>query len=279
MLLFQIEDHTFQVQTPAIELAIPLYFDGPQPNSYGVPRARSVAYEGDGFVGDVRRGGSCNFETVTFTPHCNGTHTEGVGHLTGERLSLHSLLHESWVAATLISLRPRAARETRDSYDPDFGPEDQVIDRDLIALALQETGSAWLAGLVIRTLPNATAKRSRDYARLNPPFFTSEAMHYLRNLGVKHLLVDLPSVDRLHDEGKLSAHHAFWGLPPGAQNLPQGQTAPPFTLTEFIFVPNEVPDSTYLLELQVAPFMSDAAPSRPRLFALRQVASAYGTKF
>ena len=35
-----------------------------------------------------------------------------------------------------------------------------------------------------------------------------------------------------------------------------------------IFVPNEVHDGDYLLELQLPRFMNDAAPSRPVLYAL-----------
>jgi arylformamidase len=35
----------------------------------------------------------------------------------------------------------------------------------------------------------------------------------LRSIGVRHLLVDLPSVDREEDGGVLAAHHAFWDFP------------------------------------------------------------------
>ena len=35
-------------------------------------------------------------------------------------------------------------------------------------------------------------------------------MEYIVSLGVKHLLVDIPSVDRLFDDGILSAHNIFW---------------------------------------------------------------------
>ncbi|TAE48491.1 MAG: cyclase family protein, partial [Bacteroidetes bacterium] len=40
------------------------------------------------------------------------------------------------------------------------------------------------------------------------------------------------------------------------------------TITEFVYVPDFVADGRYLLEIQVAAFMSDASPSRPRLFRL-----------
>ena len=45
----------------------------------------------------------------------------------------------------------------------------------------------------------------------NPPaFFSIESMKYIVSLGIKHLLVDMPSVDRLFDDGILSAHNIFW---------------------------------------------------------------------
>jgi hypothetical protein len=42
------------------------------------------------------------------------------------------------------------------------------------------------------------------------------------------------------------------------------------TITELIFVPNTAMDGLYLLNLQVAAFENDAAPSRPVIFALRE---------
>ena len=80
----------------------------------------------------------------------------------------------------------------------------------------------------------------------------------MRELGVEHLLIDLPSVDKEKDDGQLLAHRAFWNHP---DNPKRGST-----ITEFIYVDNKVVDGTYLLNLQVAPFHNDAAPSRPVLY-------------
>ena len=67
----------YRVQlSPAFDLAIPLDFEGDQPHAFGLPRARAHAAEGGGFIGDTRRGGSCNCETITLNPHGSGTHTE-----------------------------------------------------------------------------------------------------------------------------------------------------------------------------------------------------------
>jgi len=56
------------------DLSIPINFNGEQPNTYGVDKAISTAYEDGKFIGDTRKGGPCNFETYSITPHCNGTH-------------------------------------------------------------------------------------------------------------------------------------------------------------------------------------------------------------
>ena len=79
-------------------------------------------------------------------------------------------------------------------------------------------------------------------------------------MGVKHLLIDLPSVDKEKDEGALKAHKAFWDV--------NGKTRKDCTITEFIYVPNKIADGTYFLNLQIAPFENDATPSKPVLYTL-----------
>lgn len=258
---------TFVVEMPGHDISIPLRFNGPQPNTYGVPAAESHAFEGGGFVGDTRRGGSCNFEQYTFVPHCNGTHTECVGHIAKERIKVREMLHETLIPATLVTIQPVSGMESGDDYAPEFGPDDKVINAAALIEAMKGSNPAFNDALVIRTLPNPVTKLHRDYMLDAPAFFTLDAMEYIRSLGVRHLLTDLPSVDRLFDEGKLSAHHIFWNIPQGSQEV-NPDTAPAYTITEFIFVPDKVADGNYLLNLQIAPFMSDAAPSRPILYSL-----------
>jgi hypothetical protein len=92
-------------------------------------------------------------------------------------------------------------------------------------------------------------------------------LDWLAGTGVEHLLVDLPSVDRMNDGGRLLAHRAFWGMPAGTTHATHA-TRPNATITELIYVPEQIPDGLYLLSLQVAPFVADAAPSRPLLYPL-----------
>jgi len=77
---------------------------------------------------------------------------------------------------------------------------------------------------------------------------------------VKHLLIDLPSVDKEKDDGELLSHNAFWNT--------SGKLRLDATITEFIFVRNDIQDGTYFLNIQVAPFENDASPSRPVLYKI-----------
>ena len=101
----------------------------------------------------------------------------------------------------------------------------------------------------------------------NPSFFSIDAMEYIVSLGVEHLLVDTPSVDRLLDNGHLSAHNIFWETKDKEFN-PKTKNK---TITEMIFVSEEIQDGGYLLNLQIPAFVSDAAPSRPILYKVNDV--------
>lgn len=248
-----------------VDVSIPLKFNGPQPNAYGVEPATSKACEYGALVGDTRRGGSCNFEQVSLIPHCNGTHTECVGHITNERISVRDCLQDVFVPAVLVSVEPALASDANDSYSIEVAAEDRLITRN----ALRGAGVRTAAGgrdqaLIVRTLPNDDSKLTRRYGDDVPPYFTTEAMQFIAS-GFKHLLVDLPSVDRMYDKGKLSNHRIFWNVEQGSFETNQ-ETRIRNTITELIYVPNDVEDGEYLLNLQIAPFETDASPSRPLLF-------------
>jgi kynurenine formamidase len=245
-----------------VDLSIPLRFNAPQPNAYGVATASSKPVRAGSLVGDTRQGGSVNFEQYTFIPHCNGTHTECVGHITDDRISVRECLMDVMVPAVLVTVEP------------------EIIGDDLVISAKSFDGqgitpqAALQAGtpavrpgtaLVIRTLPNDGSKLTAEYGEANiPPYFTAEAMEYIVESGFKHLLVDMPSIDRVFDDGKLVNHRIFWNVAPGSREA-NSNTRIHSTITEMIYVPNEVEDGEYLLNLQIAPFESDCAPSRPVL--------------
>ncbi|REJ79137.1 MAG: hypothetical protein DWQ47_06760 [Acidobacteria bacterium] len=256
----------FDLSKPC-DISIPLNFNGPQPNAYGVDPASSKACEYGGLVGDTRRGGSCNFEQVTLIPHCNGTHTECVGHITDERTSIGDSLRESLFAAVLISVSPEALYGAEDTYPNQPGETDLAITAKGISRKVEKylSGDSGVNALVVRTLPNDEGKKSRLYTDLVPPFFSTEAIRLVSRLGIDHLICDVPSIDRLHDGGKLSNHRIFWKVEEGSNELgPDSRTDR--TITELAYIPDSAKDGIYLLNLQIAPFQSDAAPSRPLLY-------------
>lgn len=252
-----------------LSVAIPLDFGGPQPAAFGAPPASARVLRGPGFVGDTREGGSCNFEQLTVTPHGNGTHTECVGHLTDERVSVGDTLRGGLCLALLVSVRPVPASATKESSDP----APQAGDHLVTAAALREAASAHSSlaprALVVRTLPNGVERLSHPYLGPAPaPYLTREAAAWLVERGIEHLVLDLPSADRASDDGRLTAHRTFFGLPAGSRHAHEARR-PQASITELAYVAPMIRDGWYLLDLQVPPFLSDAAPSRPILFPVR----------
>jgi arylformamidase len=239
-----------------IDISIPLEFDGPQPNAFGVEGATSKT------LGDTRDGSSVNFDQYTFIPHCNGTHTECVGHITDERISVLDCLKDVFVAAVLVSVEP-------ESDGDDLVLPKRALSDALKALTYPRATDTELTALIVRTLPNDDGKLTRRYGKEDvPPYFTAEAMEYIVASGFRHLLVDLPSIDRIFDDGKLLNHRLFWNVEPRSFEV-NAETRINSTITELIYVPNEIPDGEYLLNLQIAPFDSDCAPSRPILMDIK----------
>jgi arylformamidase len=267
-MIFTINGQTYEInENEPLNIAIPLDFNGAQPNAYGVEKAYAAACEAGELIGDTRRGGSCNFEQITLIPHCNGTHTECVGHITTERISVHECLTEAFIPATLISVETECAVQSNESYAVEFEKSDRLITKKAIEKSLENSDVNFRRGLIVRTLPNDDGKLSRTYLEEIPPFFSLEAMRFIGDLNVKHLLVDLPSIDRIFDEGKLSNHRNFWNVEQGAFETNE-RSLRNNTITELIYAPDEIADGIYLLNLQIAPFAADASPSRPQLFRL-----------
>lgn len=226
-----------------LDVSIPLKGTEKNVNAWGIALPKIVPHQEGDFVGSVRSGASVNFNNIWFNPHSHCTHTETVGHIRSEWYSINKQLERYFFLAEVVTIAP-------EKHKNDF-----VVSKAQLAYAL---GDKTPEALLIRTLPNTTDKMSRDYSGTNPPYLLEEAAHYLCGKEVVHLLVDLPSVDREKDGGKLLAHNAFWNT--------AGTPRVHATITEFIFVPNTIADGTYLLNLQPAPFENDAAPSRPVLY-------------
>jgi arylformamidase len=242
------------------DLAIPLDFDGPQPRFFAAEPARATPLRAGGFTGEVRRGASCNCGVYALAPHCHGTHTESVAHVTIDGPTVAALTPVPASLALLVSVHPVHA-----------GGERTITRAVLDEAAARWRDEPWTA-LVVRTLPNDPSRRHHAYSGPNPaPYFGVDAMQWIVGRGVDSLVVDLPSLDRADDGGALAAHRAYWGLPAAATD-PRLAQRPRALVTELAWIPDTVADGLYLLELQVPAFGADAAPSRPLLYRVTEVA-------
>jgi arylformamidase len=229
-----------------IDISIPLRSGPSNVNAWFADPVKIEAVRMGDWIGEVNQGGSVNFRNITFNPHGNGTHTECVGHISKENYTINQNLRKFFFLAELITLLPKELENG-----------DRVITRpNLQALV----GEKRMEALVIRTLSNPPEKMNAQYSKSNPPYLEEGAALFLRECGIDHLLIDLPSIDREEDEGKLLAHHAFWNYPEDVQLNK--------TMTELIYVPNEVMDGSFLLNLQIASFENDASPSKPVLYRI-----------
>ena len=246
-------NNNFQIDlSKPIDISIPLINSDENPIAWYIekPVIEPVVF-GD-WIGKVSEGkSSTNFNNIFFNPHGHGTHTECLGHITNDFYSINQSLKQFFFFAELITVQPEK-----------FG-EDLVITREHIAALLSESKPE---AIIIRTLPNQKDKKSRKYSNTNPPYLSEDAALFIRESEIQHLLIDLPSVDKEHDEGRLLAHKAFWNVKDTLHlNLDARLNA---TITEMIFVPDEIEDGNYILNLQIASFENDASPSKPILYKI-----------
>ncbi len=235
--------YTIDLSKP-LDISIPLVASDKNPNAWYIGQPKIEPVEDDGWVAKVSEGSSVNFNNIYFNPHAHGTHTECYGHISEEFFSVNKALKQFFFLAEVITVAPES-----------LGKEDKVISKKQIEKALKDKTPQ---ALVIRTIPNTLEKRFKHYSHSNWPYLLEDAALYLRDIGVEHLLIDLPSVDREKDDGDLLAHRAFWNYP----DKPR-KTA---TITEFIYVKNDIKDGPYFLNLQMASFVNDASPSKPVLY-------------
>lgn len=228
-----------------LDISIPIDISKKNINAWGIDDPKIAPESFDGFEVSVANGAVVNFNTIHFNPHSHITHTESVGHITKEVHSVNKNLKYYIHLAELVTVAP-------ESNGKDF-----VISAKQLRTAL---GNKKRDAIVIRTIPNLEEKKSMHYFNTNPPYLLEEAANYLKEKGIKHLLIDLPSVDKEKDDGKLLVHNAFWNT--------SGKLRMDATITEFIYVPNDIEDGEYLLNLMIAPFENDATPSKPILYKI-----------
>lgn len=235
-----------------IDISMPLSNTNENPIAWYIEKPAIEPVKFGDWIGKVSEGSSTNFNNIFFNPHGHGTHTECLGHITHDFYSINQCLKQFFFFAELISVEPAIS-------DNDLIITKNQIE-DLLNGRLPEA-------LIIRTLPNTGSKKSKNYSNSNPAYLTEAAAIYIREIGIQHLLIDLPSVDREEDEGKLLAHKAFWNVK-NTEHL-NSDARLDCTITEMIYVENQVADGSYILNLQIASFENDASPSKPVLYKIQ----------
>ena len=229
------------------DLSIRNDFSGNEPTFFGAEQPEAVPQHSGDFIGDLESGGSCNVPIVSCNIHCTGTHTECISHIQDSKFKIPDKVPRDFIPAHLITVEPVAENSIKDSYHCDIS-DSIVIGKELIKNKISTSCQA----LIIRTLPNDQSKISRNYDDQPAPFFTNDAIHYVNKLGIMHLLVDVPSIDKPDDGGRLGNHRLFFD---------RGDT-----ISELLYIPNDLLDGFGFLQIQVPNWNLDSAPSRPIFF-------------
>lgn len=248
--IIEINNKTYKVDlSKPLDISIPLQ-RGAHPTAFFAPPYKAEPLEAGSFIGDLSKGSPVNFYNIFINPHGNGTHTESVLHVDSRGKSINDTLRSFHFISRLITLEPVV-----------LSNGDQVLSLELLEKAMigiEDTIDA----LIIRTSPNASEKISENYSGKNPIFLQKEFIEGINKMNIKHLLLDLPSVDKEKDGGALVCHKTFWQC--------NDQIRKDKTITELIFVDNSIGDGLYLLNLQIISLDIDASPSKPILYKLLQ---------
>ena len=181
-----------------IDLSIPMQSGSQNPNAFQIPPPLFEPIRLGDYTGSVKEGGGVNCENLLINPHGNGTHTECIGHITSEKITINKCLSQFFFMAQLVSITPQI----------------QANGDSILELKnLPNIVNSHITALLIRTLPNATFKLNQQYSGQNPCYLEPALCMHLVHEGIQHLLVDLPSVDKENDNGQLLAHKAFWTYP------------------------------------------------------------------
>ena len=239
--------HVWSSQEAGVDLSVPVNPKSGLPRAWYKGPATAEAVRSDGWVGSVAEGGSVNFRDLTFNPHAHGTHTETREHIRDEFKPIDALVRSKALPFILPAMLIDAFPESRGT--------DDVVPLRALDPALPDLQKMAPSAVILRCTHGDV---QRDWSNMNPPYLENGFAEQLAELGILHLLIDLPSVDRELDEGRLQAHNAFFG--------PATSPREGATISELLCVPKALSAGYGLLALQVSPFVNDAAPSRPLWF-------------
>ena len=251
-------------------LARVLDFVGPQLRCFGAAPASSQPLLVGDFSGRVDRGASCNASVLSITPHANGTHTEGVGHLTVERVDVQGLIPRRLLLATLLTVEPELAGDSADSSSPLPRADDLLMTRGAIE-------RAWPAppapGLAARAAVHAhAAQRARQVHRTARRIGAIPVTRGRQLAGGAAASITWCSMCRRPIAAAMAASSPRTASSSDCRRAAarcSQPSAPGARSPNWLTSDDALADGWYLLSLQSPAICGDAVPSRPVLYPLR----------
>ena len=255
----KIDNYNYQIDLNSPnDISIPI--DGiKSPSFYDDTPIKVSYYKSGNKVWNIGTGASCNIPIISLNIHCGTTHTECRSHITKEDVSITDCIKHLFTQSYLISVEPMSDIK-KDTYHHRIKKNDLIITKDMLYKKINSIDKQFLKSLIIRTLPNSSIRLAENYNNHNNAYFSNEAIHYLKSIGIKNLIVDLPSIDKFDDGGELGNHRIFWGI---EKNNPNNNT-----ITELAYIESNIEDGEYLLSLNMLNLKLDASPSRPIIYKI-----------
>jgi len=254
----KIKNIIYEIDPKEIDISIPIQFNSKKnPKFYDNNNPSNVFYKDANLEYNINKNGPCNVPIIKMNIHCCGTHTETANHIIQKALTINKIKNFNFLICQLVTINPESINN--ESYHYPIESNEKVITKKILKQKINNIDFSLIKSLIIRTTPNTHYKKKINYNKQTYPFLTTNAVLYLKDLGIRNLLIDTPSIDRFNDDGILGNHHIFF-----AENGISNKN----TLTELVYVPNLYKDGLYLLNLGVPNFQLDAAPSRPILFKI-----------
>ena len=242
-----------------VSISIPMHFNNDNnPKFYDENNPKREFYTDNDVEYKLEKNSGCNVPLIKLNVHCSGTHTETASHVFNDTYSIGSLSNLNFIPALLISLNP--CSNTEDRYHSEISADDKIISKNILEESIGSK-TDFMDCIIIRTLPNGEDKKNRNYNHLSHPFLSNDAIRFLRKKGVKHIIIDTPSIDRADDGGELKNHKIFF--------LNDDKSINKNTITELTYIPDTCTDGRYFVCIGFPNFQLDAAPSNPVIYKTR----------
>lgn len=239
-----------------VSISIPIHFNNDNnPKFYDERNPKKEFYTDNDVEYKVKNNSGCNVPFIKLNIHCSGTHTETAAHVFNDAYAIGSFSDLNFIPALLISLNPTSA--TDDGYHSQISADDKIISKNILEECIGSE-TEFMDCIIIRTLPNNKDKKNRNYNHFSYPFLSNDAVKFLKNKGVKHIIIDTPSIDRSDDGGQLKNHKIFF--------LNDDKSINKNTITELAYIPNKCTDGKYFVYIGFPNFQLDAAPSNPIIY-------------